>query len=604
MTSPFFGDPSTFVFYVMAVAVTSLLGGWWPGILATLLSTFLAIYVLPVLENNLGAGIVSPQVSEQQTLVSFLLSWIFICWICQMTRSAALNARQATVERDATRADLDRLLDRLSDGFVAFGADGRVVHSNRAFQEIMSLDELALTNLTKSKIVSGSNLGNISVLNSALASDQNFTEDMELTDQIKWVHVRSFPDEDRISIFVQDVTNRKEIEHSKEHLLAQETKLRIDAENSSRLRDEFLAITSHELRTPLTTILGWSEIMRRKNTQPELRDGLAAIEDSTRIQVQLINDLLDMSRLMRGEMGLDLEIVEICEALNVVIRQCVPTANEKGINLEKISEVNELYISADAERITQIFSNLLSNAIKFSSQGGTIVVHCRREGDSKIVISVEDQGEGIESKSIEHIFERFRQVNSSTSRRFGGLGLGLAIAKDLVESHGGTILAESEGLGKGSKFKVTFPAAAMDSKLTEEVVSQDLASADLTGVSILLVDDDPGTRVIVAMLLTEAGASVKVAESGELALLSVSEAPPQVVVSDIGMPNMNGYELVGRLRELTEEMGESRPRFIALTAFVSPSERLKAIGAGFDNYLEKPVNSVKLRNMIRQLVDL
>ena len=363
----------------------------------------------------------------------------------------------------------------------------------------------------------------------------------------------------------------------------------------SRLKDEFLATLSHELRTPLSAILGWAHLMRaRPPAADELTRGLEVMERNARQQQRLIEDLLDMSRLSAGKLRLDVQPVEPASFVEAALETVRPAAEAKGVRVERDLEPIEA-IAGDAARLQQVIWNLLTNAIKFTPRGGVVRVWARKAGD-QVEIGVADNGAGIEPQFLPHVFERFRQADASTTRRFGGLGLGLSIVQQLVEMHGGDVRADSAGPGKGATFTIHLPLAgatpcASAPAITAPPAANDsgvppFTRVDLGGRTALVVDDHGDALELVAQILTECGAEVVTASSGQDALQWLAQARADVLVSDIAMPGMDGYELLGRVRALRN--GHDLPA-IAMTAFARPEDRARALAAGFDAHVTKPV---------------
>jgi PAS domain S-box-containing protein len=388
----------------------------------------------------------------------------------------------------------------------------------------------------------------------------------------------------------------------REELLESERHARASAERASRMKDEFLATLSHELRTPLSAILGWSQLLRSKPVGPEdLIKGLQTIERNARVQTQLIEDLLDMSRITSGKVRLDVQPVFPASIVEASLETVRPAAEAKGIRLESMLDPAAGPVSADPSRLQQVVWNLLNNAIKFTPKDGKVQVVLQRV-NSHIEISVADTGMGIEPEFLEHVFERFRQADASSTRQYGGLGLGLAIVKHLVELHGGTVHANSAGSGKGSTFSVHLPLAVMhqghgvqprEHPRAPQSVAADFKTIDLAGVKILVVDDQPDARDLVARLLESCNATVIVTGDAGEALRMVESERPDVLVSDIGMPDVDGFELLKRIRALGEARGGRVPA-IALTAFARSEDRTRALQRGFQVHVAKPVEAAEL----------
>ena len=387
----------------------------------------------------------------------------------------------------------------------------------------------------------------------------------------------------------------------REVLLDSERAARSDAERAGRIKDEFLATLSHELRTPLSAILGWSYMLKRKEVDAKtLQTGLETIERNARAQTQLIEDLLDMSRITSGKLRLDIQPVIANSFVQAAIETVMPSAIAKGVLLEKTVESDVPLIHGDPARLQQVVWNLLSNAIKFTPKGGTVLVTVRNV-DSAVELSVADSGIGIQSEFLPYVFDRFRQGDASTTRRFGGLGLGLSIVKHLVELHGGTVRVESGGTGAGATFITQFPLAAAKANyrqqdniaLSPPASSSEFSDSALAGLSIVVVDDEPDACELIQRVLTEAGATVRTADRGMVALQLISEERPSVIVSDIGMPEMDGYELMRQIRILEHANNWQIPA-VALTAFARSEDRARVLDAGYVAYLTKPVEPADL----------
>jgi PAS domain S-box-containing protein len=395
-----------------------------------------------------------------------------------------------------------------------------------------------------------------------------------------------------VAAVVHEVTEWRRAEAERETLLRDAERARTEAESASRAKDEFLAVLSHELRAPLQGVLGWVSLLRdrRLDTTQQMR-ALQAIERSTRLQTQLINDLLDVSRIISGNLAIDSRPVELAATVREAIDQHRPSASVAGITLD--ASVADCGITVgDPERLQQVLGNVLSNAIKFTPQGGTVTVRCERDG-SDVVIVVEDTGEGIAPTFLPLIFERFRQADSSTSRRHGGLGLGLAIARRLVELHGGEIRAESEGIGRGARFTIRLPAREPAEATSPS--SCDDEDGPLSGRRVLVVEDDADAREAISLALTLEGATVTEAGTADEALAQVGRLQPDAVVSDLSMPGKDGYALLAQLRA----RGVSAPA-IAVSGLAAPEDRARALTAGFSAHVAKPVEvDLLLRTLVR-----
>ena len=394
---------------------------------------------------------------------------------------------------------------------------------------------------------------------------------------------------------------------ARKELLESERSARSEAERASAMKDSFLATVSHELRTPLNAILGWVRILRSRPpaADPDLNHALEVMERNATIQVQLIEDLLDMSRITSGKMRLDVQPLDPAGFIEAAIQTVTPAADAKGIRLRRLLEPAAGPITGDPNRLQQVVWNLLSNAIKFTGRNGRVEVVLRRAG-SQIEILVADTGLGIKPEALPLIFERFQQGDSSRTRAVGGLGLGLSIVKHLVEQHGGTVSAASPGEGQGATFTVRLPLTvfhegAGPSHHVGQTAAADYRFSDLSGIKVLVVDDQADARDLIRRVLTECGADVATAASVAEALAVITEIGPDVLVSDIGMPDVDGYELLRRVRALGPASGGGVPA-IALTAFSRSDDRTRALRAGFLVHVSKPVEPSELVATVASVV--
>jgi PAS domain S-box-containing protein len=384
---------------------------------------------------------------------------------------------------------------------------------------------------------------------------------------------------------------------------------------ANRLKDEFLATLSHELRTPLTSILGWAKLMRTEKFDSQLSNrALEIIERSAVAQSQLIDDLLDVSRIITGKLRLVAQPLELAPIIAAAVDSLRPTADARGVQLEMLFDATAGEVSGDADRLQQVIWNLLSNAIKFTPKGGRVTIELRRF-DSQVEIIVSDTGQGISHEFLPYIFDRFRQADGSITREHGGLGLGLAIVRHLVELHGGTIRAESEGANLGSTFSVSLPLMAIRhvnapnggdlARPASTTVDGDARSNGhehlLKGLRVLVVDDDPDTRALLVTTLEQSGAeSVAAVASATEALGVLTRLAPDVLLSDIGMPNVDGYELIRQVRALPATEGGRTPA-AALTAYATPDDRQRALDAGYNVHISKPVEPNELAAAVARL---
>ena len=410
-------------------------------------------------------------------------------------------------------------------------------------------------------------------------------------------------DESRINARLLEQATRAAAERA--GLLEAERKARAEVERVSIMKDEFLATLSHELRTPLNAILGWSEMLLKSESDPEdVKRGLETIARNARAQAQLIEDLLDMSRIVAGKVRLDVQRTDLAAVVEAAVDAVKLSADAKEIRLRKIIDPQAGPVFGDPNRLQQIVWNLLSNAVKFTSKGGKVDVRVGRV-NSHIEITVIDSGPGISAEFLPHVFERFRQADASTTRKHGGLGLGLAIVKQLVELHGGTVRVESEGSGLGATFIVSLPLGAIRSDARREHPTAGGTAplheeVDLNGIKVLVIDDEPDARALITLVLTSANAEVICAASAAEGMELLAKEHPDLLLSDIGMPGKDGYQFIREVRSLPAPSGGKTPA-IALTAFARSEDRTRALMAGYQIHIAKPIEPSELLATVASL---
>jgi PAS domain S-box-containing protein len=407
----------------------------------------------------------------------------------------------------------------------------------------------------------------------------------------------------------RDITDRKLAEVERERLLASEKQARQDAEDANRLKDEFLAVVSHELRSPLNAITGWASLLQTgRLTSEQAQRAINTIQRNAQTQNQMIADLLDVSRIVSKRMRLDIRPFRLIDVIEAAIEVIRPAAEAKGIRLQTFLDPAAAPVAGDPDRLQQIMTNLLSNSIKFTSKGGRVQVQLHRV-NSHVEILVTDTGEGIAPEVLPFIFERFRQGGTGSTREYGGLGLGLTIARHIAELHGGTIAARSEGIGKGAQFTIRLPIMAAlepvripgeerDHPTAQQGLHGDAPS--LAGLRILVVDDEADARDVLSLILGNAGAEVVAVESAARALEMIQQWHPDLLVSDIGMPQEDGFTLLRKLRALPPEQGGRIPA-IALTAFARTQDRLNILSAGYQMHVPKPIEQLELLTVVGSL---
>jgi PAS domain S-box-containing protein len=414
---------------------------------------------------------------------------------------------------------------------------------------------------------------------------------------------------------VEDVTERvvREAElqaqiEERSRLLSNENVARREAERANRLKDDFLATISHELRNPLNAILGWAHMMRLgKLNEANMERAVETIYRNAKSQSQLVADLLDVSRIISGKLRLDVRTVDLISIVNAAIDSIRPAADAKTIRLQMMLDPAAGPISGDADRLQQIVWNLLTNAVKFTPKGGKIQVKVQRI-DSHVEIVVSDSGVGISKEFLPYVFDRFRQADASITRTHGGLGLGLSIVHQLVDLHGGSVAVQSEGEGKGATFTITLPFLGVISQKEAESIhptqSEEILSFDglpsLQGLKVLVVDDEADTRELIGEVLKECGSEVIITRSAAEAFAALEQHKPDILISDLGMPDEDGYSLIEKIRALPSERGGDIPA-AALTAYARTEDRMRVLRSGFQFHLPKPVDSAELVTVVASL---
>ena len=406
-----------------------------------------------------------------------------------------------------------------------------------------------------------------------------------------------------------EIEERTRIEQERVGLLLREQAARLEAEAANRLKDEFLATLSHELRTPLNAIMGWAHVLGQSpGDRPTVQRAAEVVRQNAAVQAQLIEDILDVSRIVGGKLHLDTSAVDLKATIQAAIDSLMPAAKAKDIQIDR-HLADDVCIAGDRDRIQQVVWNLLSNALKFTPKGGKVIVGLA-PGDGDAEIFVTDNGIGIPADFLPYVFDRFRQADSSMSRRHSGLGLGMAIVRHLVELHGGTVSVESEGEGKGATFRLRLPTRRLEvaplqlAEVRDPEPEPPPRNGDLErlqGLHVLIVEDDTDSRNVLALLLQKLGALVEAVPSAKEAMARVVNRRPDVIVSDIGMPEEDGYSLIRRLRQMPADIENKLPA-IALTAYARKQDADAAISAGYDRHLPKPVVPAELIRAIKSVV--
>jgi PAS domain S-box-containing protein len=510
-----------------------------------------------------------------------------------------LREQVARVEAETAKEEISKILESITDGFLALDRQWRFVYANhegtrtlgKSAQELLGknlweeLPELAETSFGR-------------LYHQAIAEGVP----LELEDYYPpfqtWFSVRAYPSEAGLSLYFRNINDRKRAEAEREQLLEREKIAREQAEAANRVKDEFLAVLSHELRTPLNPILGWTRLLQTGTLDKEKTAlALATIERNTKLQTQLIEDLLDISRILQGKLTLNVYPVDLAITIEAA-KETISLAAEAKLIQIRTDLKSSLCVMGDANRLQQVIWNLLSNAVKFTPNSGEIDVQLKSIGNYA-EITVKDTGKGINAEFLPYVFEYFRQADSSITRKFGGLGLGLAIARQIVELHGGNIKAESLGEGLGATFTVRLPLIINVTPSSQKNLNLN-HNLNLQNQQILIVDDEADTRELIAFLLEHWGATVVTAASAIEALNLLEKLTPDLLISDIGMPDMDGYSLLRQVRSLN--LTKQIPA-IALTALASEEDQKKAILAGFQLHIPKPLELEQLTQAIITLLN-
>ena len=526
------------------------------------------------------------------------------------TVRAFIRARQAEEQMRRSEEKYRAIFDKATNGIVLFNDAIVALEANPAMHRLLGLPE--------GESLVGQDLTRFRPPEAQATAEQRFAE---MQRRGGWSGTIKLVRADGSEVFIDgsisrhslpgmwiglfsDISGRIAAEVDRERLHSSEREARTEAERANRLKDDFLATISHELRAPLQAIVGWAQLLRARPPTDiaEYRAGIEAIDRNARVQAQLISDLLDVSRITSGKLRLHRQDVDLAQVGDNALETMAPSAAARGVALEKDLPDTGLMVSGDAGRLQQVLNNLLSNAIKFTPEGGHVRVRTRL-GEAYLDLSVVDDGQGIGAEFLPHIFDAFRQEESTGVRRHEGLGLGLSIVKRLVEMHGGSVHVQSEGPGLGATFTLRLPTLAA-SHAAAQRDPHDVAVGPpdvflLRALRILIVDDDDDARALVRRLLDDYGVQSMEASSVEEALQRVAEATPDLLISDISMPGADGYMLLRQLRDSGLD-GEHLPA-LALTAFARPEDRTRAFSSGFQAHLGKPID---LESLLMALVGL
>ncbi len=532
----------------------------------------------------------------------------------EAAEAAAAGLRRSESELRLSEERFRMLVDQSPLTIQVFDPDGRVSQSNRAWETLWGAPRDALADYNLFHDAEAIRLGVGDLARRALAGENVVFGPLHYdpaatgaTGRDRWVEGTMYPirlpggQVDEIVLILRDVSERIAAETERADLLSRERDARRDAEAANRLKDEFLATVSHELRTPLNAIMGWAQVLETLPDSPDgdLPQATEAILRNARAQARLVDDLLDVSRIISGKLRLDVRPTDLRKVIDAAVETTRPAASAKAIDLRWAPPSNPVEVACDPNRVQQVLWNLLTNAIKFTPRGGRVEVALDRHPDAA-VITVRDTGDGIDAAFLPHVFNAFRQADSSSTRSHGGLGLGLAIVRHLVEQHGGAVHVASDGHGRGATFTVHLPITPTTDSGDAPSTAAPPTKSPLDGLRVLVVDDDPDARVLIERILSKAGAAVRVEPDAEAALSTVASWHPSVLLADIAMPGHDGHWLIGQLRRLPRDHGAATPS-AAVTALGRVEDRNKSLATGFDAHLSKPVDPPELIALVARL---
>lgn len=615
---PILGEELPLFLFAFPVILASWFGGLWPGLLATALSLAVGDYLFIAPRGKL--------LHYKDLLTLNRVSFLFFFGLVMSILAERL--------RDSIKSEIDimersrLLIEGVEDyAILMLDSQGRVISWNSGAERITGYKETEILGsdlsvfFTPEEIEEGRPRHGLQVA----AAAGRFEEEgwrVRKDGSRFWASVFTtalWDEAGRLRGFAKvthDITGRKEAEEERERLLSHEKAAREEAESAGRLKDEFLATLSHELRTPLTSILGWARMCASGSVPDhQARHAMEAIAENARAQARLIDDILDMSRIVTGRLQLDARPVEVERIFQAVVDVVRPSAEMKGVALNVMRDLRGEVVLGDAHRLRQAIWNLLSNAVKFSNEGGRVEARLARAGN-QVEITVSDAGVGIDPQFLPHVFERFRQADGALTREHGGLGLGLAIARHIVELHGGDISASSPGKGQGATFKIRLPLTSATSAQQTPGVEERRQEPDakhemerkapeerqrLDGVRILLIEDDPDTLETLMSIFDERGAEVITAASTPEALDALERRDPNALILDIASPDQDGYELIRQVRERDAEQGGKIPA-IAVTARATAEDRVRALSSGFQMHMARPIDPGEMIAVVASLV--
>ena len=622
---PVWGSKLPYITFFPAIMLSAWVGGLWPGTITTMIAGVAVVYfwIEPIRSwavadpNEFVGLLVFAGVGVTISVLNE--SWRRSVAIVLKTRGDADRARH---EAEGVAYQKTAILESALDAIIAMDQQGLIVDFNPAAERIFGYRRDDVIGKTVADTIIPERLreahwhglrrfletGDGPVLGTRIEMPAIRSDNREFPAELSIAVSHSKNAQPLFTAQLRDITERRHAEEERAHLLNQEHRARADAEQANRLKDEFLATISHELRTPLNAILGWAAMLEQTmGEDARAVKGLQSIHRNARMLVQLVDDVLDVSRIITGKLRLDLAPMDLADAIHGSVEAVLPAATAKNIRIDVEADPAARAMVGDATRLQQVVWNLLSNAIKFTSPGGRVEVSTRWL-DGEIELAVRDTGIGIDPSFLPYVFDRFRQADASTTRAHGGLGLGLAIARHLVELHGGTVRAESGGRDTGATFVIALPVRR---STADDGGDRPAAAAtapagpgrrglSLAGVRVLVVDDDGESCDVMQAALRMYGASVRVAMSADEAIEAAATFVPDVVLTDIAMPGRDGYSMLADLRAREAESGRRVP-VAAVTAFARLEDHNRATTAGFDGYLTKPVDPLTLASTVATL---
>jgi PAS domain S-box-containing protein len=563
--------------------------------------------VLPVVlawvqQSGERRGLYGSDFGESMLVLATMITFsLFVVWTSTAVSRQARARGAAEAAQGELRDRLVRILENIAQGFFAFDGSGRCTYVNRHAERLAGQSRQRLLGQPLEAVLSHPDLH--AAVERALTTGAIAHAETHDPGAGAWHEHDVVPTTEGVTVFTRDVTDSRRIQEERLTLLQRERSAREAAEHSNRMKDEFLATLSHELRTPLNSILGWASVLTRGASEADARRGLEAIERNATLQARLIEDLLDMSRIVSGKVQLDVGDVDLALVIENVLATIAPAAAARGIHVSRALADRDVRVRGDGARLQQVIWNLASNAAKFTPSGGRVHVSLARE-QGAVVVRVTDTGIGIRPEFLPQVFDRFRQADASSTRSYGGLGLGLSIARHLTELHGGTLTAESPGEGQGATFTLRLPLSPTIEAIESDGASRnpqslpdpDSEAGHLHGLRVLVVDDEADARDLLQRVLSERGAEVVAAEGVGPALRHLDAARFDVLVSDIAMPEADGYALIRQVR-----VRHGALPALALTAFARAEDRDRALEAGYHAHLSKPVTPARLAEAIRRL---